>query len=425
MTELSAGEVLARGRKALGWSQRGLAEKLGCSTVLISKIESGARAPSAQFLQTLDVHLPEIAEKVRVAAPNQVQTAKRQSGGLKIVDAMKLAKENAARANRLRTRAEEGKRRADEIAGALDERVREFDREAIEPVTELLSRVTELPDDILPHVEAHSSRTHPEFAAALEDAQLRTGRSIFSLIGAGVLGGGAGAAVGAGAATATYMTVASLATASTGAAISSLSGAAATSATLAAIGGGSLAAGGLGIAGGTTVLTGIVALPVLTIAAFAIGASGGRILETQKKHEMEIVRAEQDFTANEVVLNAFVERATKINEILKFALSAINNHKKVIEDALPHGGSLVWAKVRPEAQASIRRVAEIILACLTVLALPIGMNLKRDPSGVVMGSEGIDAGVAPQFDAELDAGSELEGEFIDYAIEESFRQVAR
>ena len=48
--------------------------------------------------------------------------------------------------------------------------------------------------------------------------------------------------------------VASLGTASTGTAISTLSGAAATKATLAWLGGGAIAAGGLGIAGGAVVL---------------------------------------------------------------------------------------------------------------------------------------------------------------------------
>ena len=49
--------------------------------------------------------------------------------------------------------------------------------------------------------------------------------------------------------------VASLGTASTGTAISTLSGAAATKATLAWLGGGTLAAGGLGVAGGAVVLS--------------------------------------------------------------------------------------------------------------------------------------------------------------------------
>ena len=59
---------------------------------------------------------------------------------------------------------------------------------------------------------------------------------------------------GAGAPAVVSALVASLGTASTGTAISTLSGAAATKATLAWLGGGALATGGLGIAGGAVVL---------------------------------------------------------------------------------------------------------------------------------------------------------------------------
>lgn len=62
------------------------------------------------------------------------------------------------------------------------------------------------------------------------------------------------------------------AAASTGTLIANLSGAAATNATLAFFGGGSLAAGGLGVAGGTMVLGGIVAGPALAIMGLIVGA---------------------------------------------------------------------------------------------------------------------------------------------------------
>lgn len=132
-----------------------------------------------------------------------------------------------------------------------------------------------------------NSRSESDFTDTLKEAQLKTGKSIFSLLGADVLGSGAGAVVGAGAATATYLTVAGIATASTGAAISALSGAAATSATLAAIGGRSLAAGGLGIAGGTAVLTGIVALPVLVVLPAPYSPAEDASLKNKRRSSMD------------------------------------------------------------------------------------------------------------------------------------------
>lgn len=78
-------------------------------------------------------------------------------------------------------------------------------------------------------------------------------------VGASVLVGGLGGAAlgtagGFAASGATTAAVMALGTASTGTAISTLSGAAATNATLAVLGGGSLAAGGGGVALGTTIL---------------------------------------------------------------------------------------------------------------------------------------------------------------------------
>ncbi len=69
----------------------------------------------------------------------------------------------------------------------------------------------------------------------------------------------------------TYTTVATYGTASTGTAISTLSGVAAHNATMAALGGGSLAAGGGGMAMGALALTGVGVLVI--ISGFGIWAA--------------------------------------------------------------------------------------------------------------------------------------------------------
>lgn len=79
--------------------------------------------------------------------------------------------------------------------------------------------------------------------------------------------GAVGALASTTASAVTMTMVASFGTASTGAAISSLSGVAATNASLAWLGGGSLAAGGGGMAAGATVLTGGVALAAVAASA--------------------------------------------------------------------------------------------------------------------------------------------------------------
>lgn len=93
----------------------------------------------------------------------------------------------------------------------------------------------------------------------------------------------AGSAAGATAGVIAFAAVGSLATASTGTAISTLSGAAATNATLAWLGGGTIASGGAGMAGGMVVLGGIVALPVLAIGGLVVHHQGRRALAEAKQ----------------------------------------------------------------------------------------------------------------------------------------------
>lgn len=88
-----------------------------------------------------------------------------------------------------------------------------------------------------------------------------------------VAGVGTAGASGALTALAAYGGTQMLAAASTGTAISTLSGAAATNATLAWLGGGSLAAGGFGMAGGMVVLGGVVAGPILAVGGAILAAN--------------------------------------------------------------------------------------------------------------------------------------------------------
>lgn len=106
---------------------------------------------------------------------------------------------------------------------------------------------------------------------------------------AGVSSLGAGALAGI----ASYGGAMMFASASTGTAIASLSGVAATNATLAWFGGGSLAAGGLGMAGGTLVLGGIVAGPVLAVAGFIMAAKSEENLANARKVYSEAENASE------------------------------------------------------------------------------------------------------------------------------------
>ena len=97
-----------------------------------------------------------------------------------------------------------------------------------------------------------------------------------------------GAASGALTAVGAYGGVGMLATASTGTAISGLTGVAATNATLAWLGGGSLAAGGGGMALGTAVLGGMVAGPLIAVAGFMMDSKAEKNLTSAHDFEAEV-----------------------------------------------------------------------------------------------------------------------------------------
>ncbi|TCW20786.1 chemotaxis protein [Vibrio crassostreae] len=101
---------------------------------------------------------------------------------------------------------------------------------------------------------------------------------------------GAGAA-GAAAAYAVYGGVMAVAAASTGTPIAALSGAAAYNATMAAIGGGSIATGGFGMAGGAMVLGGVVAAPIMAIAGWAFASHAEEALSDARKARVEVNEA--------------------------------------------------------------------------------------------------------------------------------------
>ena len=123
-------------------------------------------------------------------------------------------------------------------------------------------------------------------------------------LGAGMTGG---AALAFGAYNGTMM----LATAGTGTAISTLSGAAATNATLAWLGGGSLAAGGGGIAMGTAILGGIVAGPALAIFGHVLGSKAEAALAYARSNQETARTCLKDAQRVEAQLNS-VETVTAL-----------------------------------------------------------------------------------------------------------------
>lgn len=130
---------------------------------------------------------------------------------------------------------------------------------------------------------------------------------------AGEIATGGVAALGAGtlAGVASYGGATMLASASTGTAISTLSGAAATNATLAWFGGGSLAAGGLGMAGGMYILGGIVAAPVLAVGGLVFEAQARKKL-AEAKTNYELAKQYANQMDNATTITRSIQRAASL-----------------------------------------------------------------------------------------------------------------
>ena len=151
-------------------------------------------------------------------------------------------------------------------------------------------------------------------------------------VGAGILLSGIGGATlgslgvfaAAGGTTAAVM---ALGTASTGTAISTLSGAAATNATLAALGGGSLAAGGGGMALGSIVLGGASLGVGLLIGGVIFSITGSKMSEKADK-------AWEQMKENERKINSICEHLEHLKSIANSFSIALENVKKVYENYL-------------------------------------------------------------------------------------------
>ena len=162
-----------------------------------------------------------------------------------------------------------------------------------------------------------------------------------------IKGGVAGASVAVAAPQAALMGVSALATASTGTAISSLSGAAATNATLAWLGGGSLAAGGGGMAAGTAVLGLVAAAPAAFIGGITVAVIGSKQKTSAKQYASQVSIACENIRTAIDLLPKITERVTELSGILRGlverACDAINTLEELTFDPDVHGPDFLRA----------------------------------------------------------------------------------
>lgn len=111
--------------------------------------------------------------------------------------------------------------------------------------------------------------------------------------------------------------VTSFASASTGTAISSLSGAAATNATMAFLGGGSLASGGGGMVAGAAALNFVTIGPALLVSGLVVAGQGEKAKTKARENEAAVNIAIAEMGAAKVAFNAIQDRASELLDLIK------------------------------------------------------------------------------------------------------------
>lgn len=187
-----------------------------------------------------------------------------------------------------------------------------------------------------------------------------------SIAGGAVAGTAGGALVAFGA----YGAAQAFAAASTGTAISALSGAAATNATLAFFGGGSLATGGLGMAGGTVVLGGLVAGPALMVLGFVAEAAAKKNLEQARINNAEAIQIAEQLSAAALQCDAIRRRTYMFYNLLArldaYFLPFIYGMERIYKE---EGDD--YKLYKPESKKIIASCASIAVTIKSVLDTPL------------------------------------------------------
>lgn len=151
---------------------------------------------------------------------------------------------------------------------------------------------------------------------------------IKDVLGGGIASLGTGALAGIGA----YGGVGLLASASTGTAISTLSGVAATNATLAWLGGGAIAAGGGGIALGTAVLGGIIAAPILAVGSTIYAAKAETAKNEAYSDYKKAKVASEEMKSATIVLDGILHRVNEFKNILAHMNDIFEKHIDALDN---------------------------------------------------------------------------------------------
>ncbi|SFE51856.1 hypothetical protein [Blastococcus tunisiensis] len=228
-------------------------------------------------------------------------------GGLKMKDA-------GAVADAAKKRYEESLARTEERVGESNERIRQYGEQQEQARELVIARMVAF-------IERHSKQVKQSAAQFLAgiDAEQREVEGFAGALTADVnwlTGAGMAAVTGTGAFIGIPSVVTTLGAASTGTAISSLSGAAASNATMAYLGGGALSAGGGGIALGTAALGVVTVGPTMLVGGLTLNGQGEKAVTKAKEYEATVAIAVEDHAAFRSFLDTLDTRVDEVSGVL-------------------------------------------------------------------------------------------------------------
>ena len=311
------GLVIKKDREPTNLTQEGLGTRAGYGAgagVSISRIENGLTRPGPDRFAGIAVALGLTPGQLEAKAAQLTIALAKQRG--ESPDAASTAGRNEP----IKDRAKRVQRVIDERTSVITDLASSFnvahDRardDFVMKFVHIAAGVTGAPQPN--EVGLEEEEVGGEGPAAEATHRIRfTSYGVAHVLAAGIGGGAAGAAVGGAAAYGTFLAVASLGTASTGAAIAGLSGVVASNAALALLGGGTLAAGGAGVAGGTALLVGIVAAPALLLAVGGLIWMVKRNRKQQEELSQKLDEADAEIAATKrsyEALRDILPRATR------------------------------------------------------------------------------------------------------------------
>lgn len=201
-------------------------------------------------------------------------------------------------------------------------------------------------------------------------------------IGAGLLLNGLGSAAvgtagGFAAAGVTTSAVMALGTASTGTAISALSGVAATNATLAALGGGAIAAGGGGVALGTTILGATTLGAGLLVGGIVFNIAGSKLSDKAEEAHKQMLANEKEINEICKYLSFLSVYAGRFKDSLEDVYDVYQKRLQELRSLIEPGQKYDWEDFSEEEQEAIENTMQLTGLLYEMCKVPVVLAAEQ------------------------------------------------